>query len=205
MKENKRTSTLLKEIIEHSAEGGEISVGELVGLLGERAFGLVILIFSLPNSLPIPGIPGFSTVTGLPMVFFAAQMALGRQTLWLPCKMAARQFSRAMLARMLAKALPAVMWLERWLRPRWTFAVSPWAERVIGLMILVQALVLSLPLPGGNFLPGLTSTLLALALLEQDGMLAAAGLLFGVTTLALMYQIIAFVVVKIWAFLTGLF
>jgi hypothetical protein len=39
----------------------------------------------------------------------------------------------------------------------------------------VLALVLILPIPGGNFLPGVTVSVLALALVQRDGLLALFG------------------------------
>jgi hypothetical protein len=62
---NKRTSDLLKEIRD-LPDQGMVTIGTFVDMLGDRSFSLCILIFSLPNSLPVPGIPGFSTITGCP-------------------------------------------------------------------------------------------------------------------------------------------
>jgi len=186
-----RTSTIIRHIIVHSDEQDTISLGEFMHLLGDRAFCLAILIFSLPNSLPVPGIPGFSTITGLPITFIAMQMLVGRPTIWLPKKLAEKTFSRKSLAGLLTKALPAVVWLEKYLRPRLLPVTSVWGERLLGFMFVVLSLIIALPIPGGNFLPGFSMSLLALGMLERDGLFLLAAITFSVASVVFMVKIIA--------------
>ena len=54
----------------------QISLGEIVTRLDTQARGVLMILFALPNCLP--GIPGTSAVTGLPLVFLTLQMALNR-------------------------------------------------------------------------------------------------------------------------------
>src|SRR5687768_2949363 len=91
-RDRKRTSDLLRDIADQP-DHGTISVGRFVELLGDRSFALCILIFSLPNSLPVPGIPGFSTITGVPILLIALQIVFGRKAIWLPPKIAAKSFT----------------------------------------------------------------------------------------------------------------
>ncbi|HMB11878.1 exopolysaccharide biosynthesis protein, partial [Saliniramus sp.] len=72
--EHKRVSLVLRAVIE-TAPGDTISVREIIEAFGERAFGFVIILFSLPNCLPAP--PGMNSVFGLPVLLFAVQLALG--------------------------------------------------------------------------------------------------------------------------------
>lgn len=200
---NRRTSEILQQIIDSS--DGDISVGGFLELLGDRAFALAILIFSLPNSLPIPGIPGFSTITGLPITFIALQMVMGRNTIWLPKSIAAKRFSRVKLAQMLQKTMPSVLWLERFLMPRMHWVCSPFGERVIGGLFVILSLVIALPIPGGNFLPGLSMSLIALGLLEQDGLFVLCACGFALMSLNLMYKFIMLFLKTVWHWIAGLF
>ena len=186
-----RTSHILQQIIASSSEEGTISIGEFTNLLGDRAFCLTILIFSLPNSLPVPGIPGFSTITGLPILFIALQMLAGRETIWLPSNLAAKRFSRKGMGLLLSKALPGVIWLEKYLMPRWFFIADKLGERGLGLLFILLALIIALPIPGGNFLPGLSMSLLALGMLERDGMFLTGALVFSIASFIFMVIIIA--------------
>lgn len=188
----KRTSDILQGILD-SPDHGEITVGDFVAKLGERSFALIILIFSLPNALPLPGIPGVSTVTGLPIMFIAMQMIWGRNAIWLPRKLAEKKFHQAMMTKIIGKALPSVLWLEKLLHPRMTALCTSYGERLIGLLIVLMAVILALPILGGNFLPGFCISLLALALLENDGFFAAISIAITLAGFVLMYQVIALV------------
>lgn len=185
-----RTSELLEEIISTPNATGVLTIGQVTKMLGGRAFALVILLFALPNSIPIPGIPGFSTITGLPITFIALQMVLGRSSIWLPGKLAYKQFSQEGLAKYIRKAMPYIVKLERYLCPRWGVVCSPLAERLIGLLFVVLSLIIALPIPGGNFLPGLAMSLIALGLLERDGLFVSCACGFAVVSIVLMYQFI---------------
>ena len=185
-----KTSYLLRNIMKSSEEKDQVKVGEFISALGDRSFCLAILVFSLPNSLPIPGIPGFSTITGLPITFIAMQMVLGRKSLWLPKKIAEKQFSSRALAKMLSKAIPAVERLERLLKPRWLALTSPLGERFLGVLMVVLSLIIALPIPGGNFLPGLSMSLIALAMLERDGIFLMGAVCFALGSIVFMYKII---------------
>lgn len=199
----RRTSDLLRDIT-GSPHNGDVSIGDFVSLLGDRSFALVILIFALPNAIPVPGIPGFSTLTGVPIILIALQIAQGRDTIWLPEKIAKKRFSYAFLVKIINKAMPVMLWIEKWLHPRWVWLCEGFNERVIGLLIVVLAAILSLPIPGGNFLPGISILLLSLALLEKDGLLALIGMIISAGSIVFMYKVIVFVIGSIAGWVMGL-
>ena len=183
-------SATLGKLIEASMTRETITIGECIELLGHRSFGLAMLMFSLPNSLPVPGIPGFSTVTGLPIFFIGVQLALGRQSLWFPPSIARKAFPFGGMGKLLTKIQPAMEKVEKYLHPRWLVITDPLGRRVVGLWCVMLALVLMLPIPGGNFLPGLSLTLIALSLLERDGFLLVCAMFFAAGSLTLMYKVI---------------
>lgn len=156
-----------------------IAVRDLIDALGERALGALLFLFAVPNVLPVP--PGTSAVLGLPLVVLAAQLMLGRRP-WLPAVLAGRSISQADFAATVQRILPWVQRGERLLRPRLAWLVQPPLEYAIGAVCLVLAIVLTLPVPLGNVLPAVAISLLALALVERDGLCMLAGL--GVALLA---------------------
>lgn len=185
------TSDLIEEIIQSSEKNDRISIGEFVDLLGARGFSLVVLIFALPNSLPVPGIPGFSTITGFPIMLIGLQMFLGRDFLWLPKSIGNKTFSRKSLAGMLKKALPFVQKLERRiLTPRLLWMDSRFVHRLMGLIFMFLAGIISLPIPGGNFLPGLSMSLIAITILQRDGLCMLIALVFAAVSSYFMFAII---------------
>ncbi|MDO9219084.1 MAG: exopolysaccharide biosynthesis protein, partial [Lacisediminimonas sp.] len=73
-------------------------------------------------------------------------------------------------------------------------------EYVVGLMCLVLAVVLALPIPLGNMLPALGIAMLALGILERDGYWVAAGLAVGAGALVFVSGVV-FAMIKAGLFL----
>lgn len=150
-----------------------VSVRDLIDALGDRALGALLFLFAFPNVLPMP--PGTSAVLGAPLVFLAAQLMVGRGP-WLPRLLASRSMSQADFAALVRRIAPWLKRGERMLRPRFSWLARPPAEFALGAVCLVLALVLVLPVPLGNVLPAVAISLLALAIVERDGLWVLAGL-----------------------------
>ncbi len=151
-----------------------ISVGDLLAALGDRAIGALMFFFAAPNILPVP--PGVSTLLGAPLLFLSAQLMLGMRP-WLPSVITRRSISRDDLGTLVRRIVPWLAKAEKLLKPRALVLVRPPVEYVVGLVCLVLAAILMLPIPLGNTLPALAISLLALGVLERDGVWIAIGLL----------------------------
>ena len=167
-----------------------IAVGDFLRAMQERAFGPLMLIFALPNVLPTP--PGTSSVLGAPLVFLAAQLALGRSP-WLPPIIARRSIARKDFAAFVGKATPWLAKAERLLQPRLGALAHPPAEYVVGLVCFVLSVVLVLPIPLGNMLPALAICVMALGILERDGIWILVGMAIALTSLGVVSGVV-------WAF-----
>jgi hypothetical protein len=172
------TSEVLEETVDnHSAD--EISLGELMRVLQERGFGLLMVVLVLPNCVPIPVPPGVSTIFSLPLIFLAAQMLVGHPVPWLPNWLKQKTIKRATLAAMVAKLSPRLKVIEKLLRPRIPFFESNAGERIIGFFWIVFALSIAVPLPMTNFVPGIGILLMSLGLLSRDGLVILLGIIVG--------------------------
>jgi hypothetical protein len=157
----------------HDDSRERIAVGDLLAALGDRALAALLFVFAVPNVLPVP--PGTSAVLGAPLVFLAAQLAFGRRP-WLPAVIARRTMTRADFAALVRRIGPWLARAERLLRPRVEQLAMPPMEHLVGAVCLLLAVVLVLPVPLGNMLPALAISLLALGILERDGLWILAGL-----------------------------
>lgn len=171
----RKTSTILTDFIASHQEP-QVSVRHIRDALGHRAYGLLLFMFALPNIVPV-GIPGVSTILGLPLVLLSAQLLLGLPAPWFPRWLLDRSVNSAKLAAAIRSALPYLMKLERILRPRLLWLTGPVAERLLALVCLTLAIILSLPIPFANWPPALAIALLALSLIERDGLLYGLGLM----------------------------
>lgn len=176
-----RLSDIVKSLDRHE----DTTIGSLVDSLGERAFGALMFIFAVPNAIPTP--PGTSAILGLPLVILTWQVMMGRQTLWLPQAVRQRKISRDMLQTFVTKVTPLMGKLERILKPRFGLLVtSNLAERVIGFITFLLAVILFLPIPFGNIPPALAVSCIALGLAERDGLAVLLGYVFALAAAALL-------------------
>lgn len=164
-----------------------ISVGDLLTVLGDRAIGALMFFFAAPNILPVP--PGVSTLLGAPLLFLSAQLMLGMRP-WLPGIVTRRSLSRDDLAALVRRIVPWLAKAEKLLRPRVPVLVRPPVEYFVGLVCLVLAAILMLPIPLGNTLPALAISLLALGVLERDGVWIAIGMLASVVAGAVVWGVL---------------
>jgi len=153
----------------------KVSFGQMLDALGERGFGLLLLLFAAPNLLPFPGVPGTSFVTGMAILFISVQLILAKDEPAFPDWVSRKSFSRAQLSRFIVKTNPLLRWLEKPIRPRLSPVVVGWGERMIGVVGVIHALTLALPIPMGNLPQAVALILLALALIELDGLMAIFG------------------------------
>lgn len=187
-----RASDLLLGTL-RSWQDEHITIDQLSTALGERAFGVVMLLFALPNCIPAP--PGMNSVFGIPLLLYAAQLMRGRGKPWQPAFIARRKFKRDTLIRLLEAAEPKLKKIERFCQPRWLALTSETAERLLAFFIVLLSICIIIPLWGTNFIPAIAAALLSVALLERDGVLVAIGLALGVAgiilTLAILWGAIA--------------
>lgn len=168
---------VLSTIVEGlAAEQGRerLSVQDLLDRLGDRAQSTLVFIFAAPNVLPI-GVPGMSMVLGLPLFFLTWRMMTGRSGAWLPASIGAKSFNHADFVRAVDKVLPWLQRLEAITRPRFRWLSGAFAQRVFGGVGVILSVIISLPIPFGNALPGATLAVLSLGLVERDGIVIAIG------------------------------
>lgn len=172
----KRLSEILAELAADTSEE-RITLARLMQAMEARAYGALILIFAFPNVLPSP--PGLAGVLGLPLLFLSTRMMLG-QTPWLPQFIASRSVPRASFAVVIDRAMPWLQRAERLLRHRLSLLTTGPAQQVLGLFCLFLTLILVIPIPFGNLAPSLAMCLIALGVLERDGLWVIIGVVAGV-------------------------
>ena len=172
----RKASEVLVEAL-RGLDGAEVSVAQIVRAIGDRAFGLVLVLFALPNCVPAP--PGLGSIVGLPLMMFGMQLALGRRTPWLPRVIGRRRFRRQTLLTMIERGLPYIQRLERVCRPRLTALANRRVERIHGAVITILAAAILIPLPLTNFIPAIGIGIIALGLLEEDGVTILLGISVG--------------------------
>ncbi len=168
------TSELLIHIVERES-GCEISIGALIDGLGERAFGVILLLLTAP--VAVPGPPGLPTAFSIPILVVAAQLCLGRRRPWFPDFIRRRRVSRRALLMVVTRMRPALRRLEAICRPRLPALTGPRGERWLGAFIFLCALVLvnPIPIPFSHLPLAVALVVLSLGYVERDGWVVIAG------------------------------
>ena len=168
MKPPKHTSELLENLVA-KAPNKPIDLEWLLGHLEKRSFGLIVLLLGL-----LVIIPGVATIAILAIFFPAVEMMLGRSTPRFPRFLSKRPFDFQRFKRFTEKIRPVLRAIERMSRPRLTLPHAI-AGRLVGAIIFVLAISALWPLPLASVVPGIVMVLIAIAYLQEDGLLLLIG------------------------------
>ncbi len=157
----------------------DCTVQEVVELVGERGFGLLLLILALPAALPLPA-PGYATPFGVLMVVLGLQMVRGRKTPWVPAFLGRRVVPYSLLRFSVKNGTFPLKVVEFLVRPRLQRLSRSRAFLAgVGVTIVLMAAFMSLPIPLTNTAPSFVIFVLAAGILEEDGLLLLGGLLLS--------------------------
>lgn len=185
------------------SEGPRISVGALVDGLEGRAFGMLLLIFAIPALIPF--LVGVHSAVGIPLALLAWQIMLGRKEPWLPEKIRVQSIDVSAFRKMTDAVVPWIKRGEAVTRPRLQFLTEGVFERVLAAFVILFAGIIFLPGPGTNGVPGFCVALIALGMIERDGLLASAGVVIGTSYIVLAFGLILIAVEKLWEITHGFF
>jgi hypothetical protein len=140
-----------------------ITYGDLVNIAKEQAYGLLILLLSIPSLLPGVNL-GMAPIGGLITMWIGVQMALGRRSPKLPKQIKQHRVHKSRVGAALMKIEG---YLERFGRRDKTR--SSLNNRWVGLMVAWVSFLLFIPvpLPFANFIPAAILVLFGATLLER--------------------------------------
>jgi hypothetical protein len=169
-KERTPSSRVLEELLDQ-APADNFTLGWLTATLQQRSFFIIMLFLGLLATVPVG-----STVPGLMLVALAVQMIAGRREPIVPHFIAVRPLPTRHLLRLGRRAIPVLRYLEKAVYPRWPATVEA-TKRVVGVIVLLLTAVLLLtPVPLSNVAPATVIALIALAYIEEDGLLLSVAL-----------------------------
>jgi hypothetical protein len=166
-----------------------IRLRQLLNTLGDRGMASALLLLSAPQLLPMP--LGVSNALAIPILLVALQMAAGRTVLWLPDWLLDRPVDRSKLLAACKRVVPVLRRVESVIRPRWRHIWQPPGDRLVGMWCVVVALVSLAPLPLTGWLPATAMIVVALGMLERDGLIVIAGLSLGAFAVAVFIAVVA--------------
>ncbi len=176
-------SVVLRELL-GEAPADRMTLGWLVGRLGERSFGAVLLLLGVLGLLP-----GVSVLAGLLLVVPAFQMVRAQKAPIFARRLGSLGFATRRMAGMIRRTAPVLHYLERYIRPRWPTPFEA-TKQAVGAVVLLLGLSMLVPIPLSNVPPAIMVILIAFAYLEEDGALLAAALGASVILLVILAAVV---------------
>lgn len=189
-----------------ASDDPRLTLREMVEAFGERGFGAVIMMLALMALIPWP--PGGKAVFSVPIILISAEMALQSDRVWLPRFLMEASVSRATYRTASQKILKRLRQVERLTRPRLPVLTGEVADVIIGILCILLALMMALPVPFGDALPGITLVILALGIIQRDGIFILLGLVGSILCaiyLALVWTTVVAIINGLGGWLNGLF
>jgi hypothetical protein len=182
-----KTSEILARVAAH-ATSERVSLFEILGRIRARAFGVFLILFAAPNALPMP--PGFAPFTAVFILLVAVQLTMGRTALWVPKWLGYKSIPTRHLVRVIDWVIPKLARVERWSRPRGIKWTRLRARQPLGLLIIVLALIMALPIPIiGNTPPAIAITLIGFGMLQRDAVWLLAGVAVAILDIAIIVSL----------------
>lgn len=161
----------------------KVTIRDIAIALQDRSFGAFLLVFALPNLVPLP--PGATFILGLPLIFVAWQMmASPGGRVFFPRVVSDYGVQPQTFEAIVKRLVPWMRWAEKLVVPRFWLFESRFAERLIGVFALILAIVVFLPIPLGNWPPAFALAVLGFAHSQRDGLGVVLGCLIGVLSIA---------------------
>jgi hypothetical protein len=179
-RERTPSSRVLEDLL-RQAPPDQFTLGWVLSTLHQRSFGVVILFLGVLATAPIG-----SSVPGIMLTAVAVQMIAGIREPIFPRFITNRWLPTQYLFRLGHRAIPVLRYLERVVHPRWPRAFDV-ARRFVGIVVLL--LTAALLLTSDSLHPAVLIILIALAYIEEDGLLLclaflAAFILIGIESVA---------------------
>lgn len=165
-------------------DGQALSVEQLVARVGDRGFGLLLVVLSLPSALPVPA-AGYSIPFGLLLLVLAFQMLAGRTRPVFPRRLEAIQMSSRFAEKLLGGAAWLFQRLEWVIRPRMRWIGQRPGRVLMGLLVMLMAILMLIPIPLTNTFPAFVIFLIGIGLTEEDGLFAVGACVVGCLAVAL--------------------
>ena len=167
------------------------TLGWLMHSLHKRSFGIIMLLIAL-----VAIAPGLSIVAGLLLMIPAFQMIAGKPAPAFPRRIATRPLPTRHFVAVVQRSIPVLRYLEKMVHPRWHTPPEATKRLVGAVVVMLSATLVFIPIPLSNVVPAAVIALIALAYIEEDGVLLSIAVVAAVIVLTL-------AIAAIWELMVG--
>ncbi len=187
------SSDLQRILASHDREG--ISVNDIVLSMGDRGFGILIVLLSLPSALPVPAV-GYSIPFGVMLTILGLEIACGRKTPWMPAWALRLSIPRKTAETIVKWAVAFLARIEFLIKRRMDWATHRSGRMFAGVVITAMGIIMAIPIPFTNTFPAFVIFLVGVGMTEKDGLFfvgaAVLGALASLCYLAFFYFVVVY-------------
>lgn len=151
--------------------GHELSIGKMVDGIGDKSFGMALILLSMPSAIPLPA-AGYSIPFGFCIAIIAIQMLIGRKKLGLPGRLRKVRLPSKFAEKMAQFSFWALKKIECSVKPRHLWVHGRTGHRMLSIAVLIMAIFMMIPIPGTNTLPAISVFVIGVSISEKDGLIA---------------------------------
>ena len=169
-------SESLQGILQHESAREKLTLNFLLEQTEGRGLYLVFVLLALPSVY----LPGVSVALGLVVMFLALALAFERRPR-LPKFVGDHALPKSAMNKVLRASVRLLRFIEKMVKPRHTRWMAWRAPKSINALIIAwMAFLLALPIPPvpvpfTNLFPGYSVVLMAVAMMEEDGVMIWLG------------------------------
>lgn len=173
--------------------GEHISFGEILDTLKDKGLALLLAVIALPVAIPIPS--PLNTIFGVPLCILTAQLVYRLEHPWLPKWLRNKTIKTETFRSFIVKSTPLFNRLAKFLKPRMPGVLTNVSERVMGVLCLLCAISIVLPILFGNSIPSAAIFTMSLAIMYKDGLVAIFGMIMAVIGLIISSSVVVLVAI----------
>lgn len=182
-KESSLSTSRKLEDIQNKLPEDDLSLTELTNIFSTEGVQFLIIILLAPFLIPV-SIPGSSTPFGILIILLEIAF-LGNKSIYIPNFIGQYKISKENVLRLFEVLEKVFGYLEKITKPRGNLYSRKIVIILNGLMTIILALLLFLPLPipFTDFTPAISMLMLSLSILEKDSVLMILGFIAGILTI----------------------
>lgn len=166
--------TYAKKIEEHVKKHKTITLNDLLDITGENAMLVALIFLSVLNIILSP-LPMNSIVMGVPLFILSGLYLFKVDISHKNGKCFNKKISCVKWRKYIERLTPYVMKFEKWSSRRWHKILVLENRVLTGLSLTIMAFIILLPIPFANIPGSIGIILVALGILQKDGMFVLGG------------------------------
>ena len=190
-------SHCLNRLLSSLDDADDITLNNVFSQVGDKGFGVLLVVLAIPSALPVPA-AGYSTPFGILIAILSLQMIFGRSTPWLPGRAKKMKLKRELFRKMVNAANLFFSRFEHLIKPRLRWIGSRLGLPLLGLLVLIMACLMILPIPLTNTAPAMVIFVVGVGLSEDDGIFAGVACVLGLLAV-LLYVYVIYLLITVGA------